>query len=158
MVLMISIKTLKDLYLIDENLDDKFLITAIVRGQDFLIKPLLGNIKYSQLISDIDNKSISAEDNILLVDYIQNVLAYFVMSEVVYSTAYKFKNNPDYLNNPSASERFDEIIKISTHYLRASQQYEQILRNYIYSNGVVVESDDAIGTLNSGYETGLFID
>lgn len=157
MVLFISIKTLKEQYLIDDNLDDRYIISIIKKGQDFIIKSLLGNLKYKQLINDIDNSNISQSDELLIKEYIQPVLAYYVMSEVVYATAYKFKNNPEYQNNPDTN-RFDELIRISKKYLIDSQHYEQILRNYICSEGIILSSDDNLGVGNSGYKTGLYLD
>lgn len=156
-VLMISLKTLKDEYLIDDNLDDKYIIPVITKGQLFIVKPLLGNLKYDQLINDIYNNTTSSDDEILIKDYIQPVLAYYILSEVVYSTAYKMKNNPDYQNNPSASERFNELIRVSKHYLNDSNHFEQILRDYISSKGIILSSDDVTGKLNNNYKTGLNI-
>lgn len=157
MILLISLRTLKEQYLIDDNLEDKYLIPVISKGQDFIIKPLLGNVKYNQLLNDIDNNTVSVDDDELIKKYIQPTLAYYIMSEVVYSTAYKLKNNPDYQSNPDYN-RFDELIRISKHYLNDSKTYEQILRTYIYDKGIVLSSDDGKGILNSGYKTGLFLD
>lgn len=156
-VLMISLKTLKDEYLIDDNLDDKYIIPVITKGQLFIVKPLLGNLKYDKLINDIYNNTTSSDDEILIKDYIQPVIAYYCLSEVVYSTAYKIKNNPDYQNNPSASERFNELIRVSKHYLNDSNHFEQILRDYISSKGIILSSDDVTGKLNNNYKTGLNI-
>jgi hypothetical protein len=152
---MISINTLKQEYLIDDNIDDKYLLSIIKKGQDFIITPLLGLTKYNQLISDINNDSVNQADNTLIKTYIQPVLAYYVMSESVYATAYKFKNNPDYQNSQNA-DRYNELVKISKKYLIDSQHYEQILREYICDEGIVLSTTDG-PIKQSGYKTGLYI-
>ena len=152
---MISPTTLKRDYMIDDNIDDKYLIPVIKKCQDLVVNPILGNTKYNQLLNDIDNNTLNAEDSNLLKDYIQDILAYYVMSEVVFSTAYKLKNNPEYQQNPNA-ERFDELIRISKKYRIDSQAYEQRLRDYICRKGIILPTTDG-AVKKSGYKTGLFI-
>lgn len=128
MILMISIKTLKDSYLIDDNLSDKYILPVIKKGQDFIIRPLLGEKLYSQIIEEIENNNLTeySED---ILNKIEPILAYYVMSEVVYSTAYKLKNEG--LESNDSSNRFDELVRISKKYLLDSQHYESLLKDFI---------------------------
>ena len=128
MILMISIKTLKDSYLIDDNLSDKYILPVIKKGQDFIIRPILGEKLYSQIIEEIEN-GILTEDSEDILNKIEPILAYYVMSEVVYSTAYKLKNEG--LENNDSSNRFDELVRISKKYLLDSQHYENLLKDFI---------------------------
>ena len=128
MILMISIKTLKDFYLIDDNLSDKYILPVIKKGQDFIIRPILGEKLYSQIIEEIEN-GILTEVSKDILNKIEPILAYYVMSEVVYSTAYKLKNEG--LENNDSSNRFDELVRISKKYLLDSQHYESLLRDFI---------------------------
>ena len=128
MILMISIKTLKDSYLIDDNLSDKYILPVIKKGQDFIIRPLLGEKLYSQIIEEIENNNLT-EDSEDILNKIEPILAYYVMSEVVYSTAYKLKNEG--LENNDSSNRFDELVRISKKYLLDSQHYESLLKDFI---------------------------
>lgn len=146
MVLLISIKTLKDKYTIDDNIEDRYLIGNIVKGQDFIIKPLIGRERYNTLINGIDTNTLTVEDKELL-EGVEPILAYYVMSELVYSTAYKLKNKG--LEDGSDSGRFDELVRISRKYLIDSQHYEQILRGSI-STGSCSESKGV-------YKTGLYL-
>lgn len=152
---MISLNTLKQEYLIDDNIEDKYLLSVIKKGQDFIIAPLLGLTKYNQLIADIDNNAVSDADDTLIKDYIQPVLAYYVMSEVVYAVAYKMKNNPDFLSQAN-TERFNELVKISKKYLIDSQHYEQIMREYICLNAIVLPLTEG-EVRESGYKTGIYL-
>lgn len=133
---LISPTILKLEYNVDDNLDDKYLLSNIIKGEDFIIKKILSEEKYSELISQIEAGTVSVENDSLIKEYIRPCLAYYVLSEVVYSTAYKMKNNPDYQNNPSSSERFNELVRVSKHYLNDSKQYEELLKEYMYDNSI----------------------
>ena len=145
MTLLISIKTLKDFYLVDDNLEDKYLLSNIIKGQDFIIRPLIGEDKYDELVGQIETDSLTG-DNKYLLDLLEKPLAYYVMSEVVYSTAYKLKNEG--LENNDSSNRFDELVRISKKYLLDSQHYESLLKDFINpctKNGVNI------------YKSGLYL-
>lgn len=150
-IYLISINTLKDNYIVDDNIDDKYILPNITKCQDFIIKPILGEDKYNEIINQIDTDTVTSDNNILIKDYIQPVIAYYVLSETVYSTAYKIKNNPDYQNNQN-TDRFDELVRISKKYLNDSQHYEQILRDYICDNSISI-----VPEVVNPYKTGLFI-
>jgi hypothetical protein len=155
MILMIGLKTLKESYPVDDNIEDKYILPVIQKCQDFIIAKVLGLTKYNQLLNDIENDSVSESDEILIKTYIHPIIGYYVLSEVIYATAYKIKNNPDYQNNPN-SDRFEELTKISKKYLNDSQTYEQILRDYICREGLVLPTTDG-PVKRSGYSTGLFL-
>lgn len=145
MILLISIKTLKDNYLIDDNLEDRYLLSNIVKAQDFVVAPLIGD-KYKEIVEQIENGSLT-EDNKYLLDKIEPVIAYYVMSEVVYSTAYKLKNQG--LEEGANSSRFSELVSISKKYALDSQHYAQILGDYF--------SNSCTNTTNKVYKTGLYL-
>lgn len=128
MILMISIKTLKDSYLIDDNLSDKYILPVIKKGQDFIIRPILGEKLYSQIIEEIENDTLTDNSKDIL-NKIEPILAYYIMSETVYSLAYKLKNEG--LENNDSSNRFDELVRISKKYLLDSQHYESLLKDFI---------------------------
>lgn len=128
MTLMISIKTLKDTYLIDDNLSDKYILPVIKKGQDFIINPLLGKTVYDTIINEIETDNLS-DDSKIILNKIEPILAYYVMSEVIYSTAYKLKNQG--LEENVDSNRFNELVRISKKYLLDSQHYESLLKDFI---------------------------
>lgn len=145
MVLLISIKTLKDFYLVDDNLEDKYLLSNIVKGQDFIIRPLLGDSKYNSLIEGVENGTLTEDDKYLL-DKIEPVLAYYIMSEAMYSSAYKFKNQG--LEEGVNSSRFSELVAISKKYALDSQHYAQILGDYF---------SKSCSATNKVYKSGLYL-
>lgn len=146
MTLLISIKTLKDFYLVDDNLEDKYLLSNIIKGQDFIIRPLIGEDKYDELVGQIETDSLTG-DNKYLLDLIEKPLAYYVMSEVMYSSAYKFKNQG--LEEGANSSRFSELVSISKKYALDSQHYAQILGDYF--------SASCTSTTSKVYKSGLYL-
>lgn len=138
---LISPSILKLEYNVDDNIDDKYLISSIIKGEDFIIKKILTADKYNELIAQISSNTVTVDNELLIKQYIRPCLAYYVLSEVVYSTAYKMKNNPDYQNNPSSSERFNELVRVSKHYLNDSKQYEELLKEYMCDNSITKNED-----------------
>lgn len=145
MILLVSIKTLKDKYLIDDNLEDKYLISNISKAQDFVVAPLIGK-KFTEIKEQIENDSLT-DDNKYLLDKIEPVIAYYVMSEVVYSTAYKFKNKG--LEDTNNASKFSELVAISKKYLMDSQHYAQILGDYF--------STSCTSATSKVYKSGLYL-
>lgn len=148
-ILLISPQTLKNEYLFDENIEDKYVISNIQKCQDFIIKPLLGKTLYDELISQVENDTVTDENEILIDNYIQKIIVYFVMGEVVFSTAYKLKNQGMENGDPS---RFGELVKISEKYKRDSETYQQILREYLCDNSISFIPEKE--TINTGIYLG----
>lgn len=148
MIALISIKTLNEKYGVDTNIEDNYILPSIQKCQDFLIYNILCKEKYNQLILDVDNDNVSPEDDTLIKDYIQPVIAYYVKSEIVQSTTYKMKNvGLDGVEKAT----FDELIRLSKKYMIDSEAYQQRLREYLCE---IDESQKPDTT----YKTGLFLD
>ena len=129
---LINLETLKNDYTFDDNISDKYVKPNIIKCQDFIIRPLLGEIKWAEIILEIENKNISTLNDELIKDYLQPIIAYYVMSEVVYATAYKLKNEGvDGVDEKSFASRFNELVRISKKYLIDSEQYQSRLKQWM---------------------------
>jgi hypothetical protein len=136
-IYLISLTTLKRDYPIDNNLEDKYLIPNIKKGQDLIIRPLLGEIKWSELMTQIANDTVSVSNEELINEYIAPCLAYYVMSEVTYNTAYKIKNEGI---EDGDSSKFNELVKIANKYLIDSDHYQSRLKEWmILYGGLVID-------------------
>lgn len=135
---LISLTTLKADYPFDENIEDKYVLPNIIKCQDLIIRPLLGEIKWNEIITQIDADSVSVKNEELIKEYIQPIIAYYVMSEITYSTAYKIKNAG--LEDANNSYRFNELVKIANKYLVDSDHYQSRLKEWmILYGGLVVD-------------------
>ena len=129
---LISLTTLKSDYPIDDNIEDKYILSNIIKCQDLIIRPLLGITKWNELILQIDDDSVSDVNNELIKEYLQPIIAYYVMSEVVYTTAYKIKNEG---LQEGDSSRFNELVKIANKYLVDSDHYQSRLKEWMVLYG-----------------------
>lgn len=136
-IYLISLTTLKADYPIDNNIEDKYILSNIIKCQDLVIKPLLGVDKWNEIITQIDTNSVSDKNEELIKEYIQQIIAYYVMSEVVYTTAYKLKNEG--VENGDSS-KFNELVKIANKYLIDSDHYQSRLKEWmVLYGGLVVD-------------------
>lgn len=146
-VLLTSLNTLKTNYLFDQNLDDKFLISNIIKIQDFKIKPVLTNVVYDNLVSGLTHNTLTA-DQITLLEYVEPVIAWLLISEVSYATAYKLKNKGV---EQGDMDRFNELVKISQKYQKDGERYLQILIEYLND----IEETTEINNLTDNFKTGI---
>lgn len=137
MIAFVSLTTLKDMYGFDLNTDQAYILPNIYKCQKFVIKPLIGNDEYNNL----EQYVIEKENNIVttnaryevMLDYISDIIAYYVKSEIVFNTAYKMKNAA---NSPDG-DRFDELIKISKKYQSDSDGFSKLFRDWMCDNGMI---------------------
>lgn len=133
--LLISPVTLKNEFLLDQNLDEGYITPLIKKAQDLIIKPLLGKILYDEIIEQFANDSLTEKNNTLIEEYVQPIIGWYCASEVVYAVAYKLKNEGLTDGN---TDRFNELVKISSHYRNDSDAYQQILKLYVSQNSISI--------------------
>lgn len=140
-IYLITIEILKTEYLIDDNLDDKYLISNIQKAQDFRIEPLFEETRWTELMTQVQNNTVSDENKILITKYLRPIMAYYIMSEVIYTTAYKFKNQGLAGNGDEKANqyRFKELIEISSKYKKDSEAYEVLFREHIAESGITYD-------------------
>lgn len=133
-VYLVSLKTLKEYYGFDENLEDAYILPNIKKCQDVIIRPLLGETLWAEIIAEIKASTVSILHDELIKEYLEPVIAYYVKSELVYNTAYKLKNKGT--EDDSNSERFNELVRLSKKYLIDSDQYQSRLKQWmcLYTN------------------------
>ena len=89
--------TLKANYPIDDSLEDKYLIPVIRKAQDFIIANLFCVDYWKQLCEKLDleingTDAFTENEKYLVNTFFEPMIAYYVMSEVVYNTTYKTVN------------------------------------------------------------------
>ena len=126
---LISLETLKSDYPIDANLDDQYIKPNIIKCQDLIIRPLLGEVLWAQVIKEIKDGTITELHQELIKEYLQPIIAYYVMSEVIYNTAYKLKNQGT--QDSDNDSRFDELVRLSKKYLIDSDAYQSRLKQWM---------------------------
>ena len=135
-IYLISLTTLKNDYPIDNNLEDKFILPNVTKCQDFIIRPLLGEVKWAEVIAQIEAVTVTPANEVLIKEYLQPIIAYYTMSEVIYNTAYKLKNKGT--EDSDNQYKFDELVKLSKKYLIDSDQYQSRLKEWMCLYGGLV--------------------
>lgn len=129
LIYLISITTLKEEYGFDDNIEDRYILPNIQKCQNLIIRPLLGEDKWKEIIKQINEDTVSELNDELIKEYISPIIAYYVMSESIYNTAYKLKNTG--LEDSDNSNRFNELVRLSKKYLIDSDAFQSRLKQWM---------------------------
>lgn len=91
-VLLISEKTLKEDSLINNNVDNMYIVPAIQIAQEQALQQLIGTKLYKKICELVSGGNVPADYKILLDSYIIPFLEYKVMSDIQIPLSYKFRN------------------------------------------------------------------
>jgi len=127
----IKCQDLKDYYGFDENVEENYIKNLILKSQDFIIRPLLGETLWATYVAAIDAFLTSGTPlptliNTIIYTHIQPIIAYDVKSQLVYDTAFKIKNEG--IENGS---KFGELVQISKKYKIDSNEYLDRLKQFM---------------------------
>jgi hypothetical protein len=133
MIRLTNIQYLKDNYIFDDNIDDKYILANIDKCQAFIIKPSIGEIFYNELLIQIDEDTLTTQNRTIIEEYIEPIIAYDVLSESVYATCYKMKNEGLV---EGQQYRFSELTNLSKKYKADCDVYQSIMTKYLCENGI----------------------
>jgi hypothetical protein len=91
-VQFISEQTLKQLSVIQENVDMKLITPAIYEVQNFYLLPILGTSLYNELITQIQDNTLTDANRQLIDIYITPVLVWYVRLELPMHLNFKYFN------------------------------------------------------------------
>jgi hypothetical protein len=164
--LFISVQTIKDRTGLHANVDEKLVLPEIKTAQDMYILPALGSALYNKLQSGIEANTLSANEVILLDNYIVDCLVYFVMSELPMGLSYQFYNkgllrkSGDNTENPS----MQDMIDVANRYRSRAEFYKQRMIKYLKQNNNLYyeylnfgSGIDSIKPDNDGYSVSMWL-
>ena len=93
-VFLISAKTLKENSVINNNVDEMYLLPAIEYAQDAGLQPLLGTKLYNRLMDLVESRRILQEEDykLLLDEYVTPYLLNKVTADIQIPLAFKVRN------------------------------------------------------------------
>lgn len=91
-VYLIPISYIKEYSVIDENVDEKIIKTAILDAQEQLLEPIIGTALYDKLINDTSNQTLSSTYQTLLVEKIWKYMLHAVCYKVALNLIYRITN------------------------------------------------------------------
>lgn len=95
MVLLTSMNFIRETTNISDNVQDKFLLSAVREAQEMNLQEILGSKLYNTLQDKVDDDSIFEEENKAykeLLDYCQYFLAYQTIAKLTVITNFKVNN------------------------------------------------------------------
>lgn len=116
-VLFISEQRLKSTTAIHGNVDPQDLMPAVIAAQDTYVQSLLGTTFYNGLKSRVQAGTESADEEILLSDYIAPMLAHYALYQAFPTLAYKIFNKS--VSQPTSEESQPATLE-QIQYVRAS--------------------------------------
>lgn len=152
-VLFISEKYVKANSAIDENVDMKKILPTIWQSQIQYIQSLVGTQLYNDLVTEVAASSISADNLILIDDYIADCLLYYTLYELQIPLLFNFRNKSTATNNSDYSNPIGtkEMSRIENRMKDKAEFFAERLTRYLCANTTlyplyltVVNSDDVI--------------
>jgi len=119
-----------------ENIDGKQLKPQIKLAQDMYVQSALGSTLYLRLQSGIEAGNLSANERVLLDNYVTDCAVWFTMSLLPMALGYQFfskgvlQKTSEESNTPSRAD----LELISNQYKETAEFYKQRLINYLREN------------------------
>jgi len=89
---LIDIATIKKIGFVNKNVDDPIIATTLRRVQDTLILPILGTPFFKRLLQGITDEDLTAEEVLLLNDYIAPCIIAGVDYRIVNALTYETRS------------------------------------------------------------------
>lgn len=166
-VFLISAKTLKANSIINNNVDDMYLLPAIEYAQDAGLQPLIGTKLYNKLMDLVADGSISGNTNykLLLDDYVTPYLINKVTADIQLPLAYKLRNQG--IVQITGENTYVPSLKdtqyIIQHYENQANFYGNRMSDYIRANRskypeyCSVDSCADMPSDRGAYKTGIYL-
>lgn len=148
MIFLISPEFIKNTTNVSDNLDDKYMVSAIREAQEIDLVQILGQNLLDRLKSMIDDNIIDDTDNIVykdVVDKCQYYLCYSVIGKLCMLTNFKFNN---FGVNQSSDEHLDNLSltdtkRLEEYYNRKTDFFAKNLQDFLWQNRTnIPELDD----------------
>lgn len=133
--LLLSQGYIRDMSIINSNVDFALLRPLIFMIQDLKLKPILGNNLYKQILSQSPS-SFSPANQILVDDYILPMLHWYLVAESAITLKFRLvnagvmENSGEYMSAAST----DDLDIIARNYTSIAQNYAEDTRKYIMAN------------------------
>jgi len=161
----ININSIKELSLIDDNVDEKLLKPTLRMVQDIYLQKILGTPLYEDYMVKIDaDDTLTAYPTYkaLLQDYIKPVLIYYVCMHSLFAIRYRLMNKGVLVKNSENSSAADsiEVKVLKDEFRMTAESYAELLTRYLKENTATFPLYDDItltgmNAATTNYTTGI---
>lgn len=132
-VLFITEVHIKEVSIIDENIDAKLIQNAIREAQDIYVHPILGTGLYNELKTQISAGTLTALNTTLLDDYVKWSLIYWTLYTGVDIFTYKIRNKGIYKQTSENSNSIDleETRRLMDSFRNKAEWYSERVTKYL---------------------------
>ena len=135
-VLLLDPNEFKERSNVHDNLDDKFLYTAIEDCQSMFVEYIIGTGLLNELIDQVENSTLTALNTTLLNTYLQPAMRHWVTAELVKPTTYRMMaigaQTKDSENSQPVSD--DRLQNIEDYYRNRAEHYAKRTYEYLCEN------------------------
>lgn len=134
--LFITEKYLKENTPLDDNIDSKLLATAMREGQDIYIRDIIGSGVYDELCDQVNADTVTADNSILIKQYIQPCLKYYVLYESAHTLSFQLVNKGVITRNSEFSQQADinAVSELMNKWKDRAQYYGERLQRFLCAN------------------------
>ncbi|SFW53175.1 DUF6712 family protein [Chitinophaga sancti] len=149
-IILISEKEIKELSIVQLNVDSHILSLSIYDVQFISLRPVLGDELYSQVINEV-NQSIQDEtyiipDNMkkLISEYISPYLIHATIQELIMNSTYKLTNKGllKYTDTSAISLQSGEVETVKNYHNNKVTAYKVALIKYLHDNKLINKPTD----------------
>lgn len=135
-VLLTSEAFIKSITNISDNIEGKYMLSAIREAQDIRLKEIVGAALLSKLKDIVESRAINASENVKykeLIDKCQYYLAYQTIAELPMKISYKLANIGAVRTTDEniQSATMDEISKLQYYYQSKADFYAHELQGFL---------------------------
>lgn len=163
-VYLISEDILKSETILNDNVGAEYFGQAIETAQEIYLQQLIGTSLLNDLCNKVANDSLTADDKVLLDDYIIPFLKFKVLCEVTLPIAFKYRNagvvqtNNEYVYNSGLKD----AQQLATHYDQRANFFAIRLTSWLCANSVKFPAyrNTTTGELNpdgDSYSTQIYL-
>lgn len=164
-VRFISVNSLKENSLIDDNVDAKLLNPTIVMVQDIYLQKILGTALFNdfktKIIAD-DTLAAYPNELALMRDYIKSVLIYYVCMHSPMALRYRLMNKGVMVKSGENSSAADslELKVVKDEFRMIAESYAELLTKYLKENTTTFPlyddiSETGMNAADTNYTTGI---
>ena len=132
----ISPGKIKQTAFVDENVDEKYLSDTIVFTQELYTKEILGTALYDEIKGQIENDTLSSDNNALLTTYIPPALQWWVLYEGMDMLHIKITNKSVVKKKSENSDpvTLAEILHLKEKFRNLAERWDEKTRLYLIEN------------------------
>lgn len=138
-VLLVSPTFIRENSMISNNIQDKFLITALTEATDINLREIVGDKMLKKLKALVADNTIHDDENIHykeLLDIARYYLMYEVIQKVIMISSFKIDNAGLYISTDTNVEnpKTADVFSIKNYYKSQSDFYRTILQGFLNEN------------------------